>query len=88
MKNSIHRLALKLGNNPALALKKLIQGGLVLLFGILIVMTADRVITESIIQEIIALLGLIIAGAGALWALIGYLSMSVFRIYHIINKKD
>ncbi|ETX10703.1 hypothetical protein MUS1_14050 [Marinomonas ushuaiensis DSM 15871] len=88
MKNSIHKLALKLGNNPALALKKIIQGGLVLLFGVLIVMTADRVIAESIIQEIIALLGLIIAGAGALWALVGYLSMSVFRIYHIIKKKD
>lgn len=88
MKHSIHRLAIKLGNNPVLALKKIIQGGLILLFGILIVITADRVIAESIIQEIIALLGLIIAGAGALWALIGYLSISVFRIYNIIKRKD
>lgn len=84
----MHRLAVTLGNNPTLALKRIIQGGLVLLFGILIVMTADRVINESLTQEIIALLGLVIAGTGALWALVGYLSMSVFRIYNIIKKKD
>lgn len=57
-------------------------------FGVLILMVADQVLQPSISQEIIALLGLIIAGVGLTWTLIGYLSMSVLRIYYMIKKKD
>ncbi|WOD06826.1 hypothetical protein [Marinomonas sp. GJ51-6] len=79
---------MKLGENPKLALIKMIQGGLMFVFGVLILMVADRVLQPSISQEIIALLGLIIAGVGLIWTLIGYLSMSVLRIYYMIKKKD
>ncbi len=88
MKISLHTLAMKLGNNPRLALMKMVQGGLVFVFGVLMLMVADNVLEASIPQEIIALLGLIIAGCGLFWTLVGYLSMSVLRIYHMINKKD
>lgn len=84
----LHKLAMKLGKNPTLALIKLIQGGLIFFFGALMLMVADRVIADSLIREIIALAGSIIAACGLLLALIGYLSMSVFRIYHMIKKKD
>jgi hypothetical protein len=79
---------MKLGNNPRVALIKMIQGGLIFVFGVLIVMVADRVIAESLTQEIMALFGLILAGCGVLWTLVGYLSMSILRIYHMIKKKD
>jgi hypothetical protein len=88
MRDSIHKLAMKLGNNTRVALIKIIQGGLIFVFGVLILMVADRVITESLAQEIMALLGLILAGCGVLWTLVGYLSMSILRIYHMIKKKD
>ncbi|MFT4573822.1 MAG: hypothetical protein ACI85E_001027 [Marinomonas primoryensis] len=88
MRDSIHKLAMKLGNNTRVALIKMIQGGLIFVFGVLILMVADRVITESLAQEIMALLGLILAGCGVLWTLVGYLSMSILRIYHMIKKKD
>ena len=88
MRDSIHKLAMKLGNNPRVALIKMIQGGLIFVFGVLIVMVADRVIAESLAQEIMALFGLILAGCGVLWTLVGYLSMSILRIYHMIKKKD
>lgn len=88
MRNSVHKLAMKLGNNPRVALIKMIQGGLIFVFGVLIVMVADRVIAESLAQEIMALFGLILAGCGVLWTLVGYLSMSILRIYHMIKKKD
>jgi hypothetical protein len=88
MKNAIHKLAMKLGNSPRRAFFKIIQGGLIFVFGILMLMVADRVIAESLIQEIIALFGLILAGCGVSWMLVGYLSMSVLRIYHMIKKKD
>lgn len=88
MRRTIHKLAIKLGNNPKLALIKIIQGGLLFVFGVLILMVADQVVEESLAQEIMALFGLILAGLGALWTLIGYLSMSVFRIYNLIKKKD
>jgi ABC-type dipeptide/oligopeptide/nickel transport system permease subunit len=34
----------------------------------------------SLQQELIALFGLIMAGAGLLWALLGYLGISILRI--------
>ena len=67
---------------------KMVQGGLVFLFGSLMIMVSDKVLSESLSQEIIALCGLIVAGAGVLWTLIGYLSMSVLRLYHMMSKKD
>ena len=88
MRDAIHKLAMKLGNNPKLALMKMIQGGLIFVFGVLMIMVADRVIAESLAQEIVALFGLILAGCGVLWTLVGYLSMSILRIYHMIKKKD
>ncbi|WP_460757281.1 hypothetical protein [Marinomonas epiphytica] len=88
IKRSLHRLALKLGNNPKLAIMRMVQGGLIFLFGALIIMVSDKVITSSISQEVLALFGLIVSGAGILWTLIGYLSMSVLRLYHMISKKD
>ena len=88
MKRAIHKLAMRLGNNPRIALIKMIQGGLIFVFGVLVLMVADRVVVESLAQEVMALFGLILAGCGVLWTLFGYLSMSVLRIYHMINKKD
>lgn len=84
----LDQLALKLGKNPKLALMKLIQGGLLFAFGVLVIFVADKVIMPSVYQEIIAGFGLLIAAAGVLWSLIGYLSMSVLRIYHMLKNKD
>ncbi|MBM6551655.1 hypothetical protein [Marinomonas ostreistagni] len=84
----IHRLALKLGKNPRLALMKLIQGGLLFAFGVLMIFVANNLVVDSLQREIIALAGLVLAGAGVIWSLVGYLSMSVLRIYHMLNKKD
>lgn len=52
------------------------------------IFVADNLLLDSLSREIIALLGLGIAGIGITWSLIGYLSMSVLRIYHMLNKKD
>jgi multisubunit Na+/H+ antiporter MnhB subunit len=84
----LHKLAMRLGNNPRLALMKMIQGGLLFAFGVLMIMVSNQVLNDSISQELIALIGLIIAGAGVLWTAVGYLSMSVLRLYNMINKKD
>ncbi|KZN12796.1 hypothetical protein [Marinomonas sp. TW1] len=88
MRDKIHRLAMKLGNSPKLALIKMIQGGLLFVFGVLVLMVSDRVLSESLTQEIIALFGLILASCGVIWTMAGYLSMSVLRIYHMLQKRD
>ena len=88
MKISLHTLAMRLGKNPKLALMKMIQGGLMVVFGVLILIVADRILQASITQEIIALVGLIIAGIGLMWTLVGYISMSILRIYYMIKNKD
>lgn len=84
----LHSLAMKLGNNPRQAFARLIQGGLLFVFGSLILIMSDRVLASSHSQEILALFGIIISSIGIIWTLIGYLSMSVLRIYHMINSKD
>lgn len=88
VRSRLHKIAMKLGNNPKLALIKMIQGGLLFAFGSLMIMVSNRVLADSLQAELIALFGLIIAGIGVLWTLVGYLSMSVLRIYNMINKKD
>ncbi|MCB5161637.1 hypothetical protein [Marinomonas algarum] len=88
MRHAIHKFAMKQGNNPRAALVKMIQGGIVFVFGVLILMVADRVVIASLEQEIMALFGIILAGAGVIWTFVGYFSMSILRIYHMINKKD
>ncbi|WP_223295015.1 hypothetical protein [Marinomonas mediterranea] len=67
---------------------KLIQGGLLFLFGTLMILVSERALTDSMVQELAALLGVIVAAAGVIWSLIGYLSMSILRIYHMLNRKD
>ena len=63
----LHKLAMKLGKNPRLALMKLIQGGLLFAFGVLMIFVANNLVIDSIQREIIALLCLIIAGFGIIW---------------------
>ena len=87
-RKQLPQLALRLGNNPKLAFARLLQGILVFLFGALILIISDRVLTNSLQQEMIALLGVIIAGIGVIMTLVGYLSMSLLRLYHMINNKD
>jgi hypothetical protein len=86
--SKLHTLALKLGKDPKAAIARLIQGALLFAFGSLILLLSDRVITPSIAQETIALFGLAISAIGLIWAMVGYLSMSVLRIYHMLNHKD
>lgn len=84
----LHQLAIALGNNPRKALNRLIQGALLFSFGMLIIVVSDRTLPDSMVQELLALAGLVLASIGILWALVGYLSMSVLRLYHMLNKKD
>ena len=67
---------------------RLIQGAILFSFGLLIIVVSERTLQPSVNQELIALIGLLLAGLGVLWASIGYLSMSVLRLYHMLNKKD
>ena len=87
LRKKLHKLAMKLGNNPKLAFARLLQGGLVFLFGSLILILSERIISASIQQELVAVLGIFVASSGILLALLGYVSMSVLRLYHIINNK-
>ncbi|MCZ2721692.1 hypothetical protein O1D97_08505 [Marinomonas sp. 15G1-11] len=86
--NQLHKLAMKLGSNPRIAFARLIQGGLLFVFGSLILIMSDRILASSYSQEVLALFGITIASIGVFWTLLGYLSMSVLRIYHMIKSKD
>lgn len=49
---------------------------------------AQYVLPPSLKAELVALAGLILMTAGSILALIGYLSLSVLRIWHFLDEDD
>lgn len=74
--------------DPRKALSTFTTGGFIFAGGFLTMLMSDQLITPSLVQEIIALIGLIAASAGALYALWGYLAISLFKIILYILDND
>ena len=53
--------------------------------GIGLVLLAEFLLTDSWRRELLALLGLILAGAGSILAAFGYLCLSLLRLYRFLN---
>ena len=58
------------------------------LLGIGLVMGGEFIVNDSFHRELIALGGVFIIGAGCLVAIIGYLSMSLLKIFYVITRDD
>lgn len=77
----------KRGDNQKKNLQLLIIGAGMFFFGAAVIVLADRTMASSIEQEVIALLGTLLAGAGILVALFGYLGLSVLRLLKFFDDE-
>ncbi len=69
------------------ALSQFTGGGFLFVSGIMIILLADRMIPDGIKQEMIALFGLVLVILGAILALWGYMSISIFRVLTILLER-
>lgn len=58
------------------------------LLGIGLVMGGEYIVSDSLHREIIAFIGVVTIATGCFLAAIGYLSMSLLRIFYVITKED
>ncbi|PTY36912.1 hypothetical protein BGP77_06405 [Saccharospirillum sp. MSK14-1] len=66
--------------SPRQALKQFTTGGFIFCAGMMIIVFTDKLVAPSMTQEAISLFGLLLIVAGGLYALGGYLALSVFRV--------
>lgn len=66
--------------SPRRALKQFTTGGFIFCGGMMVIVLSDRLLPASLSQESLALIGLALVVAGGLYALGGYLALSLFRV--------
>ena len=67
-------------DSPVRALKRFTTGGFLFAGGMMIVLLAARLMPASLGQELVVLFGLLLSAVGGLYALSGYLAISLFRV--------
>lgn len=74
--------------NPREALARFTTGGFIFACGIMLIVLVDNLLPDSLNQELLALLGLILTIGGALYSTWGYLGISLFKIILYILDTD
>ncbi len=62
-------------------------GAVVFFAGIGIILYGENRLTPSLGQEVIVLIGFLLATLGGLAAIIGYLSLSLLRFFRFVNRE-
>lgn len=70
--------------SPVKSLKRFTTGGFVFAGGMMMVLLAGRLIAPSLTQELLVLAGLLMTTLGGLYALSGYLAISLFRVLRFL----
>ncbi|UTW11585.1 hypothetical protein [Marinobacterium rhizophilum] len=81
----IKQWLLRRANKPQQNLLLLLLGFGLFAPGIGLIVAAEFLLAASWQQELLALLGLILSGAGSILAAAGYLSLSLLRLYRFLN---
>ncbi len=66
----------------------LLSGFGLCMLGLFLVVMAEFLFGQSLKQELVALLGLIMVVAGILLAATGYISLSLLRIFRFLQNED
>lgn len=88
MNPRLRQWLIKRTQNPKQNLQLLGIGFAIFFLGLVLLGTAEFFLKSSVPQEILALVGLIIIGAGIILAAIGYLSLSILRILRLISDNN
>jgi len=86
--NRIKQWLRRQAQNPRRNLHLLLSGAGLFFSGVGGISIAQHGLPPGLKAELLALVGLILAIAGSILALIGYLSLSVLRIWHILDDDD
>lgn len=83
-----HSVDTAIVDQPRRDLGRVVSGTAIGFGGILLVFGAEKLLPSSPQQELIALVGLLLLGAGAIQALRGYLALSLLRLARFINDRE
>ena len=83
----IKRWLFRRADNYQQNLKLLISGFGLFALGALLIATSEFLLRSSLLQESLALLGLVIAGTGIILAAFGYICLSVLRLFRILSTQ-
>jgi len=83
----LKQFLLRRADNPQQNLKILIAGFLTFVLGGALVVSSEFLLMRSFFQESLALLGLILMGGGLILAALGYISLSVLRLFRFFNNE-
>lgn len=84
LKQRLRLRLLRRADNVRQNLAIVISGASLFMLGILALVAAQFLLTESMSRDIIALLGLILTISGAIIAAFGYISLSILRIFRFL----
>ncbi|MFT6188300.1 MAG: hypothetical protein ACJAW8_000237 [Oleispira sp.] len=87
MLKTVHRWLLKRADRQADNIWIFTLGAVGFFFGMGIILYAENALSASVGQEIIVLLGFILAIIGGIAAIIGYLSLSLLRFLSFANRE-
>lgn len=65
-----------------------VMGAFVFFLGIGTIVLSNKMMLPSLRQELTVMLGLVIAVIGGITATLGYLALSLLRIFTLFDKKD
>ncbi|MBA4503162.1 hypothetical protein [Marinobacterium marinum] len=74
--------------DPRGNLRTLLSGAFLFFSGLGGIMMAQYGLSSGLKAELLALAGLILMVAGSILALLGYLSLSLLRIWHLLDNDD
>lgn len=69
-------------------LRLFITGASLFFAGLGLVVLSNRWLLPSLHQEVLVLIGLVIAAVGGLLALLGYLALALLRVIRMMEKHD
>lgn len=81
----LKRWILARADKPRQNLTLLLTGFSLFVLGFGVVVLAEWMMADSWQRELLALCGLILAGAGSILAAFGYLCLSLLRLYRFLN---
>jgi hypothetical protein len=79
---------LRQADNPRRNLNWVMGGAILFFIGLGLIVYAEKQISSSLQQEFIAVVGLVCLSSGGILAAIGYISLSILRIFRFINDES
>ncbi|MCA6064275.1 hypothetical protein [Thalassolituus marinus] len=75
-------------NMPQQNFRLFVMGAFVFFLGVATIILSNKMMLPSLRQELMVMLGLVVAVVGGAAATLGYLALSLLRLFTLFDKKD